>query len=63
MIKPLWGKVVVYSYPLLTLFCIVVTANHYFLDAAGGALVLGAGYVVARAITRVAPPVDPASPG
>jgi len=63
MIKPRWGKVVVYSYPSLTLFTIVVTANHYFLDAAGGALVLGAGYVVARAITRVAPRVNPASPG
>ena len=28
------------AYPTLTLFAIVVTANHYFLDAAGGAVIL-----------------------
>jgi hypothetical protein len=36
----------------MTLFAVVVTANHFWLDAAGGLLVLGVGFVVGRAITR-----------
>ena len=32
------------TYPLLTLFAIIVTANHYWIDAAGGVLVLFFGY-------------------
>jgi uncharacterized membrane protein YedE/YeeE len=32
-----------------TLFAIVVTANHYWLDAAGGAVVLGLGYLLGSA--------------
>jgi len=39
-------------YPLLTLFAIVVTANHYFLDAVGGALVIGAAAWIIRAHER-----------
>ncbi len=35
-------------YPLLTLFSIVVTANHYFLDAAGGAIILITAAVLLR---------------
>jgi len=38
-------------YPFVTLFAIVVTANHYWLDAAGGAFVLTVGYTVARFAT------------
>jgi hypothetical protein len=38
-------------YPFLTLFAIVVTANHYWLDAAGGAFVLTCGFLLARALT------------
>jgi len=40
-----WTKVVMALYPLITLLAIVITANHYVLDAAGGALALGAGVV------------------
>ncbi len=39
-------------YPLLTLFAIVVTANHYFLDAVGGALVIGAAAWIIRVHER-----------
>ena len=46
MIRPMWGKVVMALYPVATLFCIVVTANHYWADALGGAIVLGIGYLV-----------------
>ena len=40
------------AYPWLTLFAIVVTGNHFWIDAAGGVLVLGVGYLVGSAITR-----------
>jgi hypothetical protein len=39
-------------YPVTTVTVIVVTANHYFLDAVGGFFVLGVGYVLARIFTR-----------
>jgi hypothetical protein len=40
-------------YPAATIFCIVVTANHYFADAVGGLLSLGIGYAGARLLTAV----------
>ena len=43
-----WLKVLAASYPVLTLFAIVVTANHYWIDAVGGAVVLGLGYLAGR---------------
>ena len=45
------ARALVVAYPLATLFAIVVTANHYWLDAAGGAATLGAGYVLGRGVT------------
>jgi hypothetical protein len=47
-----WAKVLAIIYPITTVTVIVVTANHYFLDAAGGFFVLGVGYVAARIFTR-----------
>jgi hypothetical protein len=46
-----WVKALVAAYPFITLFAIVVTANHYVLDAMGGAAVLGLGFLLGRAIT------------
>jgi hypothetical protein len=40
-------------YPWITLFAIVVTANHYWLDALGGAWVLFVGYLIGTLITRL----------
>ncbi len=37
-------------YPLVTLFAIVVTANHYWLDALGGAVVIGAAALILKLI-------------
>jgi hypothetical protein len=55
MVRRPWSKGAVALYPVATLFAIVVTANHYVLDAAGGALVLAAGaaagFAVATATT------------
>ncbi|HET9692546.1 MAG TPA: phosphatase PAP2 family protein [Acidimicrobiales bacterium] len=33
-------------YPAATVFCVVVTANHYFADAVAGAAVVGLGYLL-----------------
>ncbi len=38
-----WARALAALYPLVTLFAIVVTANHFYLDAAGGALILAGG--------------------
>ena len=62
ILEQAWSKAVVLLYPAGTLFAIVVTANHYVLDAAGGALVLGvgagAGFALA-ALTSSHPHDDP----
>lgn len=49
------SRAIVWSYPLLTLFAIMVTANHYWLDAVGGLLALGVGVLLAPFLTRVLP--------
>ena len=46
-----WGRVLAIAYPVVTVFAIVVTANHYVLDAAGGAVVFGVAYALARPLT------------
>ncbi|HEX2700859.1 MAG TPA: phosphatase PAP2 family protein [Acidimicrobiales bacterium] len=46
-----WARVLMVAYPFITLFAIVVTANHYWLDAAGGAATLATGFVLGRALT------------
>ena len=67
-VKHVWAKALAVLYPITTVTVIVVTANHYFLDAVGGFFVLGVGYVAARIYTRagrgpamVAPTDDPVS--
>lgn len=42
-----WARLLVVLYPLITVFCIVVTANHYYLDAVGGVVVFAWGYGMA----------------
>jgi hypothetical protein len=48
--RRLWARVLAVAYPVVTLFGIVVTGNHYILDAVGGLLTLGTGYLVGRAL-------------
>jgi membrane-associated phospholipid phosphatase len=45
-----WVKVLLACYPLTILFCIVVTANHWILDAVGGLVVLALGWCCAMGI-------------
>jgi hypothetical protein len=51
-VKHVWARALAVIYPVATVTVIVVTANHYFLDAVGGFFVLGVGYVAARVFTR-----------
>ena len=46
-----WTKTLTIAYPVITMFAVVVTANHYVLDCVGGAAVFGLGYVIARRLT------------
>jgi PAP2 superfamily protein len=52
LVRRRWLRALVVTYPALTLFAVVVTANHYWLDAAGGALVLTLGYLIGTEIAR-----------
>lgn len=51
-VKKPWARIAWISYPFVTLFAIVVTANHYFLDAVGGAVVFAIGLPVGTIISR-----------
>ena len=48
-----WRKAVLILYPLLTLFAIVVTANHYSLDALGGFVTFLIGSWLGLVLVRV----------
>lgn len=50
-LKRPWARALAISYPFMTLFAIVVTANHYILDAVGGATVLAISFLLARPLT------------
>jgi len=60
-----WARIAIVLYPFVTLFAIIVTANHYWFDAIGGLIALGFGLLVARPLSRLLPgrvrhPQDPA---
>jgi membrane-associated phospholipid phosphatase len=50
LVRRKWVKALLALYPLTVIFCIVVTANHWILDAVGGWVVLGLGYAGALGI-------------
>jgi membrane-associated phospholipid phosphatase len=43
-----WTRIAGLAYPLLTLAAIVITGNHYFLDAAGGVVIFAAAAGILR---------------
>jgi len=53
LVRRRWARVLLALYPVSIIFCIVVTANHWILDAVGGWLVLALGYWCARGVARV----------
>jgi hypothetical protein len=46
------ASVLAAAYPFITLVVIVITANHYIVDAVGGWIILALGWVIAHRITR-----------
>jgi hypothetical protein len=51
VLKRAWAKALTVLYPLLTLLAIVITANHFVLDAVAGVVVLGAGWLLAIGVS------------
>jgi hypothetical protein len=51
-VKHWWAKALAVAYPIVTIFVVVITGNHYVLDAVGGAVIFAVGYGVARLVTR-----------
>jgi hypothetical protein len=47
-----WAKILAGLYPCLTVSAIVLTGNHYLLDAVGGFAIFGIGYIGGRLFTR-----------
>jgi hypothetical protein len=52
LLRRRWAKALAAAYPLFTLFDIIVTANHYWIDGLGGLACLGVGYLISLAGTR-----------
>jgi hypothetical protein len=48
VVRRRWIKGLLILHPFVTVFTIVVTANHYFLDAVGGVVVFTLGVAIAR---------------
>jgi hypothetical protein len=60
LIRRRWAKVLVAAYPAITLVCIILTANHYWIDGIGGLACLGAGYLVGSRLARASAGFRPA---
>lgn len=52
LLRRRWAKALAALHPMITLVCIVLTGNHYWIDGLGGLACLAAGYGLARALTR-----------
>jgi hypothetical protein len=68
LVRRAWATALIILHPLATLFCILVTANHYWIDGLGGLVTLAFGFVLARALTqfwqrRAATAADPGADG
>ncbi len=46
------ARVLIATYPITTLFAVIVTGNHFWLDAVGGLVALGAGSLLAAVLVR-----------
>ncbi len=50
--KRRWVRIALPIYPLVTLACIVITGNHFWIDGVGGIAVFAAGYWIGARIHR-----------
>jgi len=53
LLRQRWLKAAAIAYPVVTLAAVVITANHYLLDAVGGWLVLGGGWLIATIFEKL----------
>jgi hypothetical protein len=51
LIRRRWLRALAIAYPVFTLFDIVVTGNHYWIDGPAGLVCLAVGYLIARLLT------------
>ena len=49
---PAMERVAVFLYPLATLFCIIVTGNHFWIDGVGGLLAFAVGTLAGWGLYR-----------
>ncbi|MGH9272492.1 MAG: phosphatase PAP2 family protein, partial [Ilumatobacteraceae bacterium] len=47
-----WARGLAVAYPVLTIYVVIATGNHFILDAVGGAVIFFVGYGAARVVTR-----------
>jgi hypothetical protein len=52
VLRPRWLKALAILYPAVTLASVVITGNHYLLDAVGGWIVLAGGWAIATGAER-----------
>src|SRR5262249_7885816 len=52
MVRRRWLKALIVLYPVATVFCIMITGNHYWLDAAGGLVVFSLGRLIGRGLSQ-----------
>ena len=52
LLRRRWQRVAVFLYPLATLFCIIVTGNHFWIDGVGGLLTFAIGTVTGWGMQR-----------
>ncbi len=52
LLRRRWTRAAVLLYPLATMFCIIVTANHFWLDGAGGLLSFSVGSLIGWGLHR-----------
>ena len=58
-----WGRALTIGYPAFTIYTVVITGNHFFLDAVGGLVIMVVGHLIARVITQWRfPPVPAPAP-
>lgn len=50
-----WARSAIVAYPVFTMFSIIVTANHYWIDALGGIAALSLGLILAVPLARLLP--------
>ena len=52
LLRRRWQRAVVFLYPLATLFCIIVTANHFWIDGLGGLVCFAVGTLAGWGLHR-----------